>query len=52
MGISGGSAFQGKATKNTKALGQKIVGLFREHQGSSCSWSRTNEEVKRNRVEE
>lgn len=37
MSIPGGRMFQEEGTTNTKALGQEIVGMFKEHQGSSCS---------------
>lgn len=51
-GYIGGKRVPGVGVTNAKALGQKIVGMFKEHQGSSCGWSRVNEEGKRNRVKE
>lgn len=52
-GYSGGRRVPGSGcNKNTKVLGQEIVGIFKEHQRSSCGWNRVNEKGKRNRVKE
>lgn len=37
--MSRGREFQEAGITNVKALGQERVGIFKEHQGSSCVWS-------------
>ena len=44
MGLSAGQKCQAERSVSTKALGQEMLGEFKEQLGGCCGWSRVRED--------